>query len=196
MPIPATISFPGLAVCPLKKSEWLKTFKEIKKKNWLRLNQAIYAVKWKAQKLCKSIGNLHSSWRTIGVLAFHANTIPEWTEHTTWLWVDFIFLHKLISASKDSEFFIVRVHVMKQLYFLSGFLPPISESRILFRPTSTSSRLETASPSLSGWGASRDGKLLETAMRTQKASNQRFQAFTVAGTVMHFKCKSCLILWG
>ena len=119
MPIPATIPFPALAVCPLKKSEWLKTHssKKFKKRgavykssslfktNWLRLNQAIYAVKWKARKVCKSISNLHTSWRTIGVLVFHANTIPEWTEHATWLWVDFIFLHKLISTSKDSEFF-------------------------------------------------------------------------------------------
>ena len=32
MPISDTIPFPGLAVCPLRKNEWLKTFKEILKK--------------------------------------------------------------------------------------------------------------------------------------------------------------------
>ena len=151
-------------------------------------------MKWKARKVCKSISNLHTSWRTVGVLAFHANTIQsEQSMPLDYGWASFFSINWFLPPKPQNSSQIVRVHVMKQLYFSSGFLPPISESRILFRPTSISSRLETASPSLSGWGASRDGKLLETAMRTQKASNQ---PFTVAGRVMHFKCKSCLILWG
>lgn len=111
-------------------------------------------------------------------------------------WTLFFSINWFLPPKTQNSSQIVRVHIIKQLYFLSGFPPPISESRILYRPTSISSRLETASPSLSGWGASRGGKLLETAMRTQKASNQPFQAFTVAGRVIHFKCKSCLLLWG
>ena len=81
----------------------------------------------------------------------------EWSEQLDCGWTLFFSINWFLPQKTRNSSQIVRVHITKQLYFLSGFLPPVSESRILFRPTSASSLLETLSSqpqwarSISGW---------------------------------------------
>lgn len=85
----------------------------------------------------------------------------------------------------------VLTHPTTQLYCKSGFLSPVSEPRVRFRPTHECRLLETVPP-IRGQGVSEDGKFLETAPRAQKSAKQPPDIHSLSGGVRSQR-DSCLI---